>query len=103
MTMHAIEQRRLATLVALPAAMSLVFSGVALAQDDVMAPDESVSGTVVFWNGYGADGDEITTFRNEVLPAFARDVPERLGRDARRSPTTTCARSSSPAWPGRAA
>jgi multiple sugar transport system substrate-binding protein len=73
--MHAIDRSRLATLVAVPAALSLVFSGVALAQDDAMAPDESVIGTVVFWNGYGADGDEITTFRNEVLPAFQEMYP----------------------------
>ena len=73
--MHAIDRRRLATLVALPAAVSLAFSGVALAEDEAMAPDESLSGTVVFWNGYGADGDEITTFRNEVLPAFQEMYP----------------------------
>jgi multiple sugar transport system substrate-binding protein len=40
-----------------------------------MEPDESVTGTVVFWNGYGADGDEITTFREEVLPAFTAAYP----------------------------
>ena len=29
-----------------------------------------ISGTVTFWNGYAADGDEITTFTEVVLPAF---------------------------------
>jgi multiple sugar transport system substrate-binding protein len=29
-----------------------------------------VSGTITFWNGYAADGEEITTFTDVVLPAF---------------------------------
>jgi len=29
-----------------------------------------ITGTITFWNGYAADGSEITTFTNEVLPAF---------------------------------
>ena len=73
--MNAIEQRRLTALVALPAALALAFSGVAMGQSEAMEPDESVTGTVTFWNGYGADGDEITTFRNEVLPAFNELYP----------------------------
>jgi len=73
--MHAIERRKLAAMVALPAALSLALSGVAAAQDEAMTPDESVTGTVVFWNGYAADGDEITTFREEVLPAFQAQYP----------------------------
>lgn len=67
--------RRLAALLALPVAMSLGLGSVVSAQDAAVEPDESVTGTVVFWNGYGADGDEITTFRNEVLPAFQEAYP----------------------------
>lgn len=73
--MSAIDRRRLAALVALPAALALASSGVAVAEDEAMAPDGSVTGNVVFWNGYGADGQEITTFRNEVLPAFEAMYP----------------------------
>ena len=72
--MDATDRRRLSALVALPAAMSLAFSGLAVAQDEAMV-DESVTGSVVFWNGYGADGQEITTFREEVLPAFQEMYP----------------------------
>ena len=72
--MGSIQARRLAALLAVPAALSLALSGVTAAQDAV-TPDESVTGTVVFWNGYAADGDEITTFRNEVLPAFQAQYP----------------------------
>ena len=73
--MHAIDRKRLTALVALPAALTLAFSGIAVGQSEAMEPDESVTGTVTFWNGYGADGDEITTFRNEVLPAFQAAYP----------------------------
>ena len=69
------DRRRLFAVVALPAALALALSSVAVAQDGAMAPDESVSGTVTFWNGYGADGGEITTFREEVLPAFNAAYP----------------------------
>lgn len=62
-------------MVALPAAMALAFSGVAAAQSEIVEPDPSVTGTVTFWNGYGADGDEITTFRDVVLPAFNEAYP----------------------------
>ncbi len=36
------------------------------------APSASadVTGTVTFWNGYAADGEEISTFTDVVLPAF---------------------------------
>lgn len=34
-----------------------------------------ISGTVTFWNGYAADGDEIKTFTNVVLPAFNKLYP----------------------------
>jgi multiple sugar transport system substrate-binding protein len=54
---------------------SVSAGGVVAAQSEGQGPDESVSGTVVFWNGYGADGNEITTFRNEVLPAFEAAYP----------------------------
>ncbi len=73
--MSAIDRRRLSALVALPAALTLALSGVAVGQTDAMEPDESVTGTVTFWNGYGADGDEITTFRDVVLPAFNEIYP----------------------------
>jgi multiple sugar transport system substrate-binding protein len=34
-----------------------------------------VSGTITFWNGYAADGEEISTFTEEVLPAFQALYP----------------------------
>jgi multiple sugar transport system substrate-binding protein len=34
-----------------------------------------LTGTVTFWNGYAADGDEIKTFTGEVLPAFNKLYP----------------------------
>jgi len=34
------------------------------------SPSAEVTGTVTFWNGYAADGEEITTFTQVVLPAF---------------------------------
>ena len=67
--------RRVAALVAMPLALSLALGSVAAAQSEAIEPDESITGTVTFWNGYGADGDEITTFRNEVLPAFQAAYP----------------------------
>jgi len=73
--MIAIDRKRLAALVAMPLALALALGGVAVGQSEAMEPDESVTGTVTFWNGYGADGDEITTFRNEVLPAFQALYP----------------------------
>jgi multiple sugar transport system substrate-binding protein len=73
--MRAIKRRSLSTMVALPVATALLFSGAAVGQSEAMEPDESVTGTVTFWNGYGADGDEITTFREVVLPAFNELYP----------------------------
>ncbi len=73
--MRTIDRRNLSTMVALPVAMALLFSGAAVGQDEAMEPGESVTGTVTFWNGYGADGDEITTFRDVVLPAFNELYP----------------------------
>ena len=42
-----------------------------------VAPSASaeVTGTITFWNGYAADGSEITTFTEEVLPAFQELYP----------------------------
>jgi multiple sugar transport system substrate-binding protein len=40
------------------------------APSDAPAPSAEISGTVTFWNGYAADGEEISTFTEEVLPAF---------------------------------
>lgn len=73
--MQVLDRTRLSALVALPAALTLAIGGVALAQSETIQPDESVTGYVTFWNGYAADGDEITTFRNEVLPAFQAAYP----------------------------
>ncbi len=38
-------------------------------------PTPEISGTVTFWNGYAADGDEIKTFAEVVLPAFNKLYP----------------------------
>ncbi len=73
--MHVLDRTRLSALLTVPAALTLALAGVAVAQSDDVKPDESVTGTVTFWNGYAADGDEITTFRNEVLPAFQAAYP----------------------------
>ena len=42
---------------------------------DAPTPSPEISGTVTFWNGYAADGDEIKTFTDVVLPAFAAQYP----------------------------
>ena len=39
------------------------------------SPSAAISGTVTFWNGYAADGDEIKTFTDVVLPAFNKLYP----------------------------
>jgi multiple sugar transport system substrate-binding protein len=52
------------------AAASAVASAVAS-----VAPSPEISGTVTFWNGYAADGDEIKTFIETVLPAFNKLYP----------------------------
>lgn len=36
----------------------------------VPSPSLEITGTVTFWNGYAADGEEISTFTDVVLPAF---------------------------------
>lgn len=73
--MRGIDRRRLSALLALPLVLLMALGSAAAAQSDAATPDESVTGTVTFWNGYGADGDEITTFRNDVLPAFQAAYP----------------------------
>lgn len=65
--------RALATAAVVPIILSAALAGTATGQ--AQAPDTSVSGTVMFWNGYGAEGDEITTFREVVLPAFNAVYP----------------------------
>lgn len=49
----------------------------AASTDPSLAPSASpeISGTVTFWNGYAADGDEIKTFTEVVLPAFNKLYP----------------------------
>jgi multiple sugar transport system substrate-binding protein len=39
------------------------------------AASQEISGTVTFWNGYAADGEEISTFTDVVLPAFNELYP----------------------------
>jgi len=72
--------RTVAATVALPIVMALALTGGAASQSPAaagaaMAPDPSVSGTVMFWNGYGADGDEIRVFTETVLPMFKELYP----------------------------
>ena len=39
------------------------------------SPSPEISGTVTFWNGYAADGEEIKTLTDVVLPAFKKLYP----------------------------
>jgi multiple sugar transport system substrate-binding protein len=39
------------------------------------APSQELTRTVTFWNGYAADGDEITTFTDVLVPAFNKLYP----------------------------
>jgi multiple sugar transport system substrate-binding protein len=39
------------------------------------APSAEITGTVTFWNGYAADGEEIKTLTDVVLPAFEKLYP----------------------------
>lgn len=65
------KSRTLAAGLTVPIILSLALAGPMGAESHAgMVPDPSLSGTVSFWNGYGAEGDEITTFREVVLPAF---------------------------------
>src|SRR5687768_10234589 len=73
--MTATNTRRLPIVILLIGALALGLGGAVAGQSEAAAPDESVTGTVTFWNGYGADGDEITTFREAVLPAFNAAYP----------------------------
>jgi multiple sugar transport system substrate-binding protein len=56
---------------ALPLVLSMGLSVGVAGQE----PDTSVSGTVTFWNGYAADGAEIDTFVDTVLPMFSELYP----------------------------
>lgn len=60
-----VARRTAALLAAVPISLSLALTSGVVAQDGA-----DISGTVTFWNGYSADGAEITTFTEEVLPAF---------------------------------
>ncbi len=68
------SRRRIAAGAAMPVILSAALVGVAGAQSPA-TPDTSISGTVEFWNGYAADGAEITTFVEKVLPAFHARYP----------------------------
>jgi multiple sugar transport system substrate-binding protein len=39
------------------------------------APSADITGTVTFWNGYAADGEEIKTLTETVVPAFNKLYP----------------------------
>ena len=43
--------------------------------EEAPTPTPEITGTVTFWNGYAADGEEITTFTDVVLPAFNKLYP----------------------------
>lgn len=45
------------------------------ATDTAPTPSPELTGTVTFWNGYAADGEEISTFTDVVLPAFNAMYP----------------------------
>jgi multiple sugar transport system substrate-binding protein len=45
------------------------------AASEAPSPSPEVSGTITFWNGYAADGEEIKTFTEVVLPAFNKQYP----------------------------
>ena len=57
------------------AAPSEAPSAAASAAEPSAAPSADITGTVTFWNGYAADGDEIKTFTDLVLPAFNKLYP----------------------------
>lgn len=65
--------RGAAVVAGLPLILSVGLSAGAVGQD--ASPDASISGTVTFWNGYAADGAEIDTFVNVVLPMFNAQYP----------------------------
>jgi multiple sugar transport system substrate-binding protein len=50
-------------------------SGASPSAGDSAEPSADITGTVTFWNGYAADGEEITTFTDVVLPAFNELYP----------------------------
>jgi multiple sugar transport system substrate-binding protein len=58
-----------------PAASSGAPSAAASPGGESAAPSADVTGTVTFWNGYAADGEEITTFTDVVVPAFNKLYP----------------------------
>ncbi|MEO5918747.1 MAG: extracellular solute-binding protein, partial [Candidatus Limnocylindrales bacterium] len=77
--------RRPLALTALPLLLSACLGGGAtpvpstapVTEAPTVAPSATadVTGMVTFWNGYAADGDEIKTFTDVVLPAFAKLYP----------------------------
>jgi multiple sugar transport system substrate-binding protein len=64
-----------ATTAAPSAAPSTAPSAAPSAGEPSVAPSADITGTVTFWNGYAADGDEIKTLTDVVLPAFNKLYP----------------------------
>ncbi len=45
------------------------------ASAEAPTPSPELTGTITFWNGYAADGEEIKTLTDVVLPAFSKLYP----------------------------
>jgi multiple sugar transport system substrate-binding protein len=58
-----------------PSAAGASPSAAASSASESAAPSADITGTVTFWNGYAADGDEIKTFTETVVPAFNKLYP----------------------------
>jgi multiple sugar transport system substrate-binding protein len=58
-----------------PSAAGASPSAAASSASQSAAPSADITGTVTFWNGYAADGDEIKTFTETVVPAFNKLYP----------------------------
>jgi multiple sugar transport system substrate-binding protein len=58
-----------------PSAAGASPSAAASSASQSAAPSADITGAVTFWNGYAADGDEIKTFTETVVPAFNKLYP----------------------------
>ncbi|HEV8545172.1 MAG TPA: extracellular solute-binding protein [Candidatus Limnocylindrales bacterium] len=58
-----------------PSAAGASPSAAASSASESAAASADITGTVTFWNGYAADGDEIKTFTETVVPAFNKLYP----------------------------